>query len=89
MGKSTHSFHSPVELRDLTITQAFEFRASWRSRRDVKVCLWCQAAPPGVALGLPSLFSRVHAHVLLSGGAPTSRSPVQPRVTLLPQDAHR
>lgn len=27
------------------------------------MCLWCQAAPPGVALGLPSLFCpcRVHA----------------------------
>lgn len=44
-------------------THMFEFRSSWRTRRYIRVCLCCQAASPGVALGSPSPYCprRVHA----------------------------
>lgn len=61
---------TPVKLRPLTTTQVSEFRASWRSGTDVRVCSCCQVLhwdhlpllvhAEFMMVALPSLWKNTH-----------------------------
>lgn len=78
---------TPVQLRDLTTTWGSEFRASWRSRRDVRVCSCCQvlhwdhlpllAHAEFMMVALPSLWRSTHRQEPSAdpGGNPAAGAP--------------